>query len=61
MKATAKAIEQLACIGDVLLVGGSRHRRFAILLFGRPVQNFKFLRAKIEAQEAFIDKRNQSE
>jgi hypothetical protein len=25
------------------------------LLFGRPVKNLKFLRAKLEAQEAFFD------
>jgi hypothetical protein len=28
------------------------------LLFGRPVKNLKLLRAKIEAQEAFIDRTN---
>jgi hypothetical protein len=58
MNATAKAARAKSCNGEVLLVGGSSHRRFAILLFGRPVKNLKFLRAKLEAQEAFIDGMN---
>jgi hypothetical protein len=58
MKAGAKVIELLACICEVLCVGGSCHRRFAILTIGRPVKNLKFLRAKIEAQGASVDRMN---
>jgi hypothetical protein len=37
MKATAKRIEQLGCIRELIRAGGSYHRRFAILLFCRPL------------------------
>jgi hypothetical protein len=37
MNATAKRIEQLGCIGELIRVDGSYHRWFAILLFYRPI------------------------
>jgi hypothetical protein len=43
MKATVERIKLLACIGELLRVGGSYHRRFVILLFGRPVEEFEIL------------------
>jgi hypothetical protein len=61
MNPTAKANEVLDCIGQVICAGCRCHRRFMIFvvlfdsLAGR---NFKILRAKKEAQEAFDAKIN---
>jgi hypothetical protein len=59
MNPTAKITELLGCIDEVICVGGRGHRRFTIfvVLFvsssARYRRNFKILRAKKEAQEAF--------
>jgi hypothetical protein len=55
---TAKAVALLDCIDEVICVGGSCHRRKGVLLFFSSCRNFKFLRAKKEAQEAFDDEIN---
>jgi hypothetical protein len=59
MNPTAKTIEQLGCIDEY--IGGSCHRRIAIvvvLFVPSSRRNFKFLRAKEEAQEALDDEIN---
>jgi hypothetical protein len=61
MSPTAKTIEQLGCIDKVICAGGSLHCRFTIfvvLFVPSSRRNFKFLRAKKVAQEAFFDKIN---
>ncbi len=61
MNPTAKTIEQLGCIDEFVCVGGSCHRRFTIfvvLFVPSSRRNFKFLRAKKEAHEAFDAKIN---
>jgi hypothetical protein len=56
MNPTAKGGKLLDCIDEVICVGGSCHGRKGVLLFFSSCRNFKFLRAKKEAQEAFGDK-----
>jgi hypothetical protein len=58
MKLYAKIIEQLGCIMEEICVGGNGHGRIAIVLFFSSRRNFKFLRAKKEAQQAFVDGMN---
>jgi hypothetical protein len=55
MNPTAKAVALLDCIDEVICVGGSCHRRQGVLFFFLSCRNFKFLRAKKEAQEALFD------
>jgi hypothetical protein len=55
---TAKGDQLLDCIGKVICVGGSCHRRFSIFVVPFVLssrRNFKFLRGKKGAQEAFFD------
>jgi hypothetical protein len=56
----AKGGQLLYCIGKVICVGGSCHRRFTIfvVLSVSSRRNFKVLRAKKKAQEAFDDEIN---
>ena len=58
LNATAKAASETSKNGEVVWVGGSFHRRFAILLIGCPVKNSNLLPSKKEAQETFIDGMN---
>mgnify|MGYP000341066547 CR=1 FL=1 len=56
MNPPAETAELLDCIGKVIGVGGSCHCQFSIfvlLLMLSSRTNFKILRAKKEAQEAF--------
>jgi hypothetical protein len=61
MDPPAKITELLDCIGEVIGVGGSCHRRFSIfvvLFVSSSRTNFEILRAKKGAQEAFDDEIN---
>jgi hypothetical protein len=55
MSPTAKAVALLGCIGEVISIGGSCHRRKGVSLLLSSGRNFKFLRGKKEAQEAVDD------
>jgi hypothetical protein len=57
----AKEGQLLGCIGEVICAGGSCRGRFTIfvvLFVSSSHKNFKILRAKKEAQEAFDDEIN---
>jgi hypothetical protein len=61
MNPTAKAVALLDCIGKIIGVGGSCHCQssiFVVLFVSSSRTNFKFLRPKKGAQEAFDDKKN---
>jgi hypothetical protein len=61
MKPCAKGSSLLGCIDEDIGAGGSYNRRFIIfvvLFIPSCRRNFKFLRAKKEAQEAFDDEIN---
>jgi hypothetical protein len=58
MNPTAKAVALLVCLGEVICIGGSCHRQFVVLVILSSRRNSQFLRAKIEAQEAFVEEIN---